>query len=178
MANPSIRHRSLTARERGRRRGQGLVEFALVLPIFLLLIFGVIDGGRYVYVNSTLSNAAREGARLGSVEASWRGSADPSCGNAGGPVCPASNAILIQHITAAANRQMAPFGAVDNVYLRCVAANGTPPTGRWTGATCTSNASGGFLSIRVTFTWSAMTPMVGNVMGDITSSASATVFIN
>jgi Flp pilus assembly protein TadG len=154
------------------------VEFALVLPIFLLLIFGVIDGGRYVYVNSTLSNAAREGARLGSVEASWRGSTDPSCGKAGGPVCPASNAVLIQHITAAANRQMAPFGSVNNVYLQCVGATGTPPTGLWTGATCASNASGGFLSIRVTFTWNAMTPMVGNIMGDITSSASATVFIN
>ena len=116
--------RALSRTTADRRRGQGLVEFALVLPIFLLLIFGVIDGGRYVYVNSTLSNAAREGARLGSVEASWRGSADPSCGSPGGPVCPANNTVLVQHITAAANRQMAPFGAVDNVYLRCDAAHG------------------------------------------------------
>jgi Flp pilus assembly protein TadG len=177
MANPSIR-RSLATRTRRRDHGQGLVEFALVLPIFLLLIFGVIDGGRYVYVNSTLSNAAREGARLGSVEASWRGSTDPSCGKAGGPVCPANNTVLVQHITAAANRQMAPFGAVDNVYLRCVGGTGTPPTGQWTGVSCGSNAAGGYLSIRVTFTWSAMTPMIGNIMGDITSSASATVFIN
>ncbi len=154
------------------------MEFALVLPIFLLLIFAVIDGGRYVYVNSTLSNAAREGARLGSVEASWRGSADPSCGATGGPVCPANNTALIQHITAAANRQMAPFGTVDNLYLSCVASTGTPPTGNWTGTTCSSNASGGRLSIRVTYTWDALTPMVGNVMGAITSSASATVTIN
>ncbi len=29
--------------------GQALVEFALVLPIFMLMLFGLIDGGRYVY---------------------------------------------------------------------------------------------------------------------------------
>lgn len=149
-----------------------------MLPIFLLLLFGVIDGGRYVFVNSTLSNAAREGARLGSVEASWRGSTDASCGAVGGPVCPADNVALLQHIRAAANRQMAPFGTVSNVFLSCVASSGTPPTGNWTGTTCSSNASGGYLSVRVTYTWSALTPMVGNVMGDITSSASSTVFIN
>ncbi|MEJ7749458.1 MAG: TadE/TadG family type IV pilus assembly protein, partial [Candidatus Limnocylindrales bacterium] len=86
------------------------MEFALVLPVFLLLLFGLIDGGRYVFVNSTLSNAAREGARLGSVEASYRGSTDASCGAPGGPVCPANNAALLADITTAANRQMAPFG--------------------------------------------------------------------
>jgi hypothetical protein len=161
-----------------RRKGQTLVEFALVLPIFLLMLFGVIDGGRYVFVNSTLSNAAREGARLGSVEASWRGSKDPSCGTAGGPVCPANNGVLLQHVRDAANRQMAPFGTVDNVYMSCVSAAGAPPTGAWTGSTCGANSSGGYISVRVAYTWQALTPMVGNVMGDITSSASSTVFIN
>ena len=55
-------------------RGQALVEFALVIPIFLLLLFGLIDVGRLVYMNSVLSQAAREGTRLASVEASWMGS--------------------------------------------------------------------------------------------------------
>ena len=53
---------------RGRRprsRGQSLVEFALVIPIFLLLLFGLIDGGRLVYQHSVLSQAAREGAGKG-----------------------------------------------------------------------------------------------------------------
>ena len=163
---------------RGRRRGQSLVEFALILPVFLLLLFGVIDGGRYVFVSSALSNAAREGARLGSVEASWRGSADASCGAAAGPTCPANDAALVADITAAANRQMAPFGSVSNVYLNCVNNSGAPPTGGWVGATCASTASGGFLSVRVTYTWQALTPVVGNVMGVITTTASATVTIN
>lgn len=52
-----------------RERGQSLVEFALVLPVFLLLIFGLIDLGRAVYVSNSLAEAARDGARYGSVQA-------------------------------------------------------------------------------------------------------------
>ena len=53
----------------GRRPlGQALVEFALVLPVFLLIVFGIIDVGRYVYVNNAFNQAAREAARYGSVE--------------------------------------------------------------------------------------------------------------
>jgi Flp pilus assembly protein TadG len=55
-------------RRHTRSRGQALVEFALVLPIFLLLVFGLFDLGRVVYVNNALSEAAREGARWGSVQ--------------------------------------------------------------------------------------------------------------
>ncbi len=49
-------------------RGQSLVEFAAVLPLFVLLIFGIIDGGRLVYINNAVAEAAREGARWGSVQ--------------------------------------------------------------------------------------------------------------
>ena len=69
---------------RRRRRGQSLVEFALVLPIFLLVLFGLIDVGRYVYMNTMLSQAAREGARVASVEASWIGSTPTRAANAAG----------------------------------------------------------------------------------------------
>ena len=55
--------------------GQSLVEFALVLPIFLLLVFGVIDGGRLIYTYNSLSNAARDGARVAIVNQSTSGSA-------------------------------------------------------------------------------------------------------
>ena len=163
---------------RDRRSGQSLVEFALVLPLFLLLLFGVVDGGRYVYLNSTLSNAAREAARLGSVEASWRGSADPSCGAAGGPVCPANDTQLLADITAAANREMVPFGTVSNVYLSCTSSTGTPPTGNWTGSACGDPNAGSQMSVRVTYTWKAITPFISNVMGTINTSGSSTVIIN
>jgi Flp pilus assembly protein TadG len=50
-----------------RSRGQSLVEFALVLPLFLLLFFAIVDMGRAVFVYNSVTNAAREGARLAIV---------------------------------------------------------------------------------------------------------------
>jgi Flp pilus assembly protein TadG len=52
---------------RGGRRGQGLVEFALVFPILMLMLLGLVDLGRAVFAYNTITNAAREGARLGIV---------------------------------------------------------------------------------------------------------------
>jgi Flp pilus assembly protein TadG len=50
--------------------GQALVEFALVLPIFLLVLFAIVDFGMAFHAWITVTNSAREGARLGSVHAS------------------------------------------------------------------------------------------------------------
>jgi Flp pilus assembly protein TadG len=47
--------------------GQTLVEFALVLPIFIFIIVFIFDFGRAVYYINALHNAAREGARYGAV---------------------------------------------------------------------------------------------------------------
>ena len=49
------------------RRGQALVEFALVFPLFLLLLFSLIVYGLYVFYNEQLANAAREAARYAVV---------------------------------------------------------------------------------------------------------------
>ena len=50
-----------------RDEGQAIVEFALVAPIFLLLVFGVVEFGRAWNVYQTLTDAAREGARTAVV---------------------------------------------------------------------------------------------------------------
>ena len=56
------------SRLRGRRsRGQSLAEFALVLPIFLLIVMALFDIGRGVFIYNGLTNAAREAARLAIV---------------------------------------------------------------------------------------------------------------
>jgi Flp pilus assembly protein TadG len=52
----------LRAHHRNRSLGQSLVEFALVLPIFLVFFAAALDLGRVFYANITLNNAAREGA--------------------------------------------------------------------------------------------------------------------
>ena len=46
-------------------RGSTAVEFALILPILMALVFGMIDFGRLLYTQEVLNNAVREGARLG-----------------------------------------------------------------------------------------------------------------
>jgi len=50
-----------------RTRGQGLVEFALLVPIFLVLLFTMLDFGFALYANLTVEYASREGARVGAA---------------------------------------------------------------------------------------------------------------
>lgn len=56
-------------RRRGRRgqRGVAAVEFALVLPVLLILLFGIIEMGLFLYDKAVITNASREGARAGVV---------------------------------------------------------------------------------------------------------------
>lgn len=53
--------------KRNRQRGQDLLEYALALPIVLLVLMSVLDLGRVVYVYSSLHNSVREGARYGTI---------------------------------------------------------------------------------------------------------------
>ena len=55
--------RSLTRNE----EGAAVVEFALVLPILFLIVFGIIDFGRAFYTVNNIISAVREGSRYGAV---------------------------------------------------------------------------------------------------------------
>jgi Flp pilus assembly protein TadG len=50
------------------RRGAALVEMALVLPIFVAVTLGIVEFGRAMMVGNLVTNAAREGARLGIID--------------------------------------------------------------------------------------------------------------
>jgi Flp pilus assembly protein TadG len=54
-------------RESGGDRGQALVEMALMLPVLVLLLVGVFDLGRAVWLSNSLATAVREGTRYGVV---------------------------------------------------------------------------------------------------------------
>lgn len=57
--------------------GQALVETAIVLPLLVLLIMGLFEYGRYMYLRNTLNNAARSGARTAAVTPIYNSTTHP-----------------------------------------------------------------------------------------------------
>lgn len=57
-----LRSLKLFSRE---ERGGYAVEFAIIMPVFLLLVFGIVDFGHAWYMRQMMVNASREGARYG-----------------------------------------------------------------------------------------------------------------
>jgi Flp pilus assembly protein TadG len=62
MAGQLTRRRSSI---RDRQRGDAVIEFAMLAPILLLILFGILEVGRLVDAWIVVENAAREGARVG-----------------------------------------------------------------------------------------------------------------
>ena len=102
---------------RNGERGQALVEFALILPILLILLLGILDFGRAVAAYNSVSNGARSGARVAivnqdldairdAVEAEAFGLSDvdvafeenaegvPDCPVTSGPCCPQLGCVI------------------------------------------------------------------------------------
>lgn len=70
MNRPKIKEHRRTDRapqRRKRSRGQALVEFAVVLPVFLLILSGVLDFGFLLYSRMTAINAIKEVAQCGTT---------------------------------------------------------------------------------------------------------------
>ena len=180
--------------------GQALVEFALVLPVFLLVIFGLLDVGRLVYTNSTLSQAARESARLAAAEASWIGITAPSCvgdesgitaARPGAHVCPGDVASFKSNIVSAANRMTVTLGPISDVYISCHGSliADVQPSGDWTEAVGEGNgcqdvsgnaiaSSGDLVSVRVEYDYNTFTPFISSILGTVPLSGSATMIVN
>jgi Flp pilus assembly protein TadG len=170
------------------------LEFALVLPVFVLAVVGVFDVGRLVYVNSALSQAAREGARVAATEASWIGRSGGACATAseiastrpGGHICPATVAAFKSDVVAGVNRMAVSVGPLSDVHISCD--TGSAPSGDWTEASggngCHDGAgnsialSGDLVSVRAVHTYQPMTPIIGSFIGPIELNGSATMTIN
>jgi Flp pilus assembly protein TadG len=61
------RRRAMTRRPGATRPGTTTVELALVLSVFLLVLFGVFEYGRFIFLRQMTTQAAREGARYAVV---------------------------------------------------------------------------------------------------------------
>lgn len=133
-----------------RDAGQGLAEFALILPIALILILAVFDVGRAVFIYNGLTNAAREGARLAIVNQ------DP--------------ALIEQRVQA-----MAPGTGVSNladssdpvVTFRRQTPNADPKLN----AACSPVVSDCVAVVTVRTSWNAITPIIGTIIGPLALSA-------
>jgi PKD repeat protein len=65
VAAPAVAARGRSAHPRRRRLGQAIPEFALLLPVFLLLLLGAVDFGRLFFSYVQITNAAGQGAAYG-----------------------------------------------------------------------------------------------------------------
>jgi Flp pilus assembly protein TadG len=141
-------------RRRGTKRGQALVEFALVLPLFILLLVAIFDLGRAVFAYNTLTNAAREGARMAIVN-----QYKPS-------------------IIARAKQQTAIVELNDpsvQVNFWQVNADGTPDTS----TQCALVAVGCLAVVSFEATYQPITPLIGNIVfpSGVTFSATSSLSV-
>lgn len=67
MESNPIKKVWLKVRPRGQQRAQAMLEFALILPLLLLLLYGIVEFGRLIFMYSSLVTASREGARYGAA---------------------------------------------------------------------------------------------------------------
>jgi Flp pilus assembly protein TadG len=137
-------------------RGQSLVEFGLILPIFVLLLAAVIDVSRMVTINSAVVTASREGARYGAAIGDLGGS--PQYVDCAG-------------IRAAARNATDALIDLPDTQIRISYDNGV---GTARTQACTPHGSGPVAGeiqnldrvlVEVTATYDAITPVLTNIIG-------------
>ncbi len=127
---------------RWRDRGAAAVEFALVVPVLILLIFGAIEFGLYVQSLTMTENAAREGVRLASLIGS-RGDI--------------TSAEVTKQVKDAAVNALGPVGLTNQtVVVTCIKSDGTS-CNNTIGA---KDSAGGMVTVTVTATFTGVTGMV------------------
>jgi Flp pilus assembly protein TadG len=165
------------------KRGQAIVETALIFPLLCLLVLGSADLGRVFYYSMEVTNASREGARFGSAY-------DPANGNAA-----ATHAAVI----AAAKREASDLNLVEPspAFAPANCQSGPPyaaayyPTAANTGYifacfsvsgvendSATSGTAGETVRVTILYNFTPMTPMAENIgSGTIHVQATTTMVI-
>lgn len=139
--------RATGARHR-RQAGQGLVEFAALVPVFLLILLGMLEFGFAFNHNMTLEYATREGARAGAAAANGT-MKDSSCVDVNGVAKPFGPADVDPLVIAAVQRvlkspgSMIDMAQIANVQIYKVSHDGTVigPVNIWPRVTAATGAN-------------------------------------
>ena len=123
------------------QRGQALAEFAMVAPIFFLVLFGIVEAGRFMFYYETLNNATREGARYAIVNGAKSLTCSTGRAAPGSTSCDPDGSDVVDRTRAAA------FGIVGSAIT--VTPTWTPDNGR-----------GSTVSVRASYTYSSLIPLV------------------
>jgi TadE-like protein len=160
-----------------RSRGQSLVEFAFILPIFLVVVLGLIDGARLVFAYNTVAQAARDAARTAAVEAPFIGTTGAACT---APTCPADTTAYRSDVKNAADRASVIIGAIPNdsahLALGCSTVLTTNTTNDCATSAYTYASGGSTVTVRITMPISPLTPFWGSFY-PATLSASSTMVL-
>ena len=153
--------------ERADRTGQSLVEFALVVPLLLLIFSGAADLGRAFYNQVALENAVKEG--------SLYGARFPLCGNPSS-LCMDPNTVSwrVQHETRNKSGAVTYASLVTPTVNEC--RNTATGLRRPTVEDC---VAGDTYVVRAQLTFEPITPIISNIIGRITlTSQSDAIVIN
>jgi Flp pilus assembly protein TadG len=163
----SLVRRSRAGDGRPRSRGQALAEFALVFPIFMLVMVGIFDVGRAVYAYNTVSNAARVGGRVASVNQIYN---SVGCDQTK-PIQSLSNPKW--SVVACAAQSAVSLGIAP---VNVVVSYASPP-GKVLSCSAGALSVGCLATVTVTYTYTPVTPIIGNLIGSITISSASQVEI-
>jgi len=180
-------------RHRGARtRGQSLVEYAMAVPVFMLMLLGMLEFGFAFSHHLGLEYATREGARVGAALGPGDGAEGVPCAEVDDQIIAAVQRVLTSPGTAV------DIGAVSSIRIyRATSAGGettdvntwTPGTGptvdgvallfndttvTWSACSRDNGSSPDSLGVAITYTYRYVTP-VGNFMG---LGSSPTLLIN
>jgi Flp pilus assembly protein TadG len=132
---------------RRKAAGQTLVEFALAVPIIILLFMALFDFGRAIFAYNTVSNATRDGARIAIVDQR------STSGVSNAAQAAADQAVGL-------GLDPTDITEIRVQYLMPDLSGACPSTwGEWAGC---------IAEVRVQYEFNAATPVIGNIIGPIT----------
>ena len=159
-----LRARAPRFRGRNRSRGQSLVEFALVVPILLLVFAGAADLGRAFYAYVAIENGVKEGAFYGARAPLCTDDVAAGCGNPRNVEWRVRNEL--ENLRNPDGTQLTPTVAcLDQV-------SGTPH------ALMTDCAAGDTYQVTLSYPFKFLTPILGDILGgtlDLNADSSAVV---